>query len=208
MLVLALNYIAAQLLMEYAQSANEFKARLTIQRANRIFVNVQENIPLHVGFLTGAMVIVDGSGFETSLAYATIAYTAARTAWLVCYKTAPKPMDASNLLSLLFGAPSPHAAPWKPTATVWSGAYLPSPAGWEAWLRCRWGRRCPLAQGASTSVFSRTHLPPHGCARTHGPTAPPLASCAAQVCRCSRWCLRCSSPSELLSQGRPRPPSF
>jgi uncharacterized MAPEG superfamily protein len=103
MLVLALNYIAAQLLMEYAQSANEFKARLTIQRANRIFVNVQENIPLHVGFLTGAMVIVDGSGFETSLAYATIAYTAARTAWLVCYKTAPKPMDASNLLSLLFG---------------------------------------------------------------------------------------------------------
>ena len=105
MLVLALNYLAAQLLMEYAQSANEFKARLTIQRANRIFVNVQENIPLHVGFLTGAMVIVDGSHYETSLAYATIVYTAARTAWLACYKSAPKPLDASNLLSLLFGAP-------------------------------------------------------------------------------------------------------
>ena len=33
MLILALNYLAAQLLMEYAQMANEFKARLTIQRA-------------------------------------------------------------------------------------------------------------------------------------------------------------------------------
>ena len=44
MLILALNYLAAQLLMEYAQMANEFKARLTIQRANRIFVNVHENV--------------------------------------------------------------------------------------------------------------------------------------------------------------------
>ena len=33
MLILALNYLAAQLLMEYAQMANEFKARLTIQWA-------------------------------------------------------------------------------------------------------------------------------------------------------------------------------
>ena len=103
MLVLALNYLAAQLLMELAQSANELKARLTIQRANRIFVNVHENIPLHVGFLTGAMVITEDSGHETGLAYATIVYTAARTAWLVCYKGAPKPLDASNLLSLLYG---------------------------------------------------------------------------------------------------------
>lgn len=103
MLILALNYLAAQLLMEYAQTANEFKARLTIQRANRIFVNVHENIPLHVGFLTGAMVITTGSGHETGLAYATIVYTAARTAWLACYKGAPKPLDASNLLSLLYG---------------------------------------------------------------------------------------------------------
>ena len=44
MLILALNYLAAQLLMEYAQMADEFKARLTIQRANRIFVNVHENV--------------------------------------------------------------------------------------------------------------------------------------------------------------------
>ena len=44
MLILALNYLAAQLLMEDAQMVNEFKARLTIQRANRIFVNVHENV--------------------------------------------------------------------------------------------------------------------------------------------------------------------
>ena len=103
MLILALNYLAAQLLMEFAQSANEFKARLTIQRANRIFVNAHENIPLHVGLLTGAMVITTGSGLETGLAYAIIVYTAARTAWLACYKGAPKPLDASNLLSVLYG---------------------------------------------------------------------------------------------------------
>ena len=103
MLILALNYLAAQLLMEWAQTANEFKARLTIQRANRIFVNVHENIPLHVAFLTGAMVITTGSGLETGLAYAIMVYTAARTAWLACYKGAPKPLDASNLLSVLYG---------------------------------------------------------------------------------------------------------
>ena len=104
MLILALNYLAAQLLMEYAQTANEFKARLTIQRANRIFVNVHENIPLHVAFLTGAMVITTGSGHETGLAYAIILYTAARTAWLACYKGAPTAISAVRLLSMLYGA--------------------------------------------------------------------------------------------------------
>ena len=104
MLILALNYLAAQLLMEFAQSANEFKARLTIQRANRIFVNVHENIPLHVAFLTGAMVITTGSGHETGLAYAIILYTAARTAWLACYKGAPTAISAVRLLSMLYGA--------------------------------------------------------------------------------------------------------
>ena len=73
-------------------------------------------IPLHVAFLTGAMVITTDSGYETGLAYAIIGYTAARTAWLACYKGAPKPLDASNLLSVLYGtclytlcAPCRHA---------------------------------------------------------------------------------------------------
>lgn len=123
MLILALNYLAAQLLMEFAQSANEFKARLTIQRANRIFVNAHENIPLHVGLLTGAMVITTGSGLETGLAYAIIVYTAARTAWLACYKGAPKPLDASNLLSVLYGT-CLHT-PWAPCAPCLRAPYVP-----------------------------------------------------------------------------------
>ena len=109
MLVLALNYLFAQLLMEYAQTANEFKARETIKRANRIFVNVQENVPVHVALLTGAMFVTTGSGHESILGVCIIIYTMARTFWLICYAGALDPVTATPLLSLLFGAPGPPA---------------------------------------------------------------------------------------------------
>lgn len=110
-------------------------------------------IPLHVAFLTGAMVITTGSGYETGLAYAIIGYTAARTAWLACYKGAPKPLDASNLLSVLYGtclytlcAPCLHA-PY---------ASLLAPRGAQS--------RCPPAQARRCSpcspVCSSRLLPP------------------------------------------------
>ena len=103
MLVLAGNYLYAQLLVEIAQTMNEFKSRETIQRANRIFVNVQENLPLHIGLLTGAMVVTSGSGLEGPLALAVVVYTSARTAWLVCFRHARDVQTARGFLSLLFG---------------------------------------------------------------------------------------------------------
>lgn len=106
MLVLAFNYLFAQLLMEYAQTVNEFKARETIKRANRIFVNVQENVPLHVALLTGAMFVTTGSGHESVLGVSIIIYTMARTFWLICYAGALDPVTATPLLSLLFGTPA------------------------------------------------------------------------------------------------------
>ena len=112
MLVLALNYLFAQLLMEYAQTANEFKARETIKRANRIFVNVQENVPVHVALLTGAMFVTTGSGHESILGVCIIIYTMARTFWLICYAGALDPVTATPLLSLLISPPVAITGKW------------------------------------------------------------------------------------------------